>query len=168
MNDPAADARPHDHAEHEFSAFAGTVKRFGHREAVGVILDFHPAAQEAFKIRFDWLAIEANGIRILEQASARRYCPGRPDSESVRLFGKLTGKFIVECLDAIEDMTISVLGLGLDALPEKLLPLGIEDNPFELRSTQIHADSKKLVHLMLRAPQEYGIDGLLANFNATP
>src|SRR4051812_13483222 len=56
VNNSAAAAGAHDHAENQVPSAARAVKSLGHREAIGVILNRDFSSEHAFEIGFHGLA----------------------------------------------------------------------------------------------------------------
>ena len=122
VNDASATARAHDDAENQFLSPARPVQRLGHRETIGVVLDLNFPAENPFEVRLQRLAVHANRVGIFQQAGARRDGPGRADAERMRRALNVGGQFVMQSLDAVQDVGITLFLLRLHALAEKSLP----------------------------------------------
>ena len=111
-------------------------------ETIRVVLDFDFPAEHPFEVRLQRLAVHANRVGIFQQAGARRDGAGRADAERMRRAPDAGGQFVMQPLDAVQDVGVTLFLLRLHALAEKLLPLGIQNNAFNLRAAEVYADAK--------------------------
>src|SRR5436190_3262987 len=77
----AADPRAEDHAEDDVRALAGAVDRLRKREAVGVVVQAHLAAQQPLEVLLERLAGEPGGVGVLDQTRAAREGPWDADTD---------------------------------------------------------------------------------------
>ena len=84
-DDARADAGAEDDAEHDCCTCRCAVRRFGKREAVGVVADLHLALQQGFEVLQDGLAVEHDRVGVLEAAGCAGERAGRADAERAAL-----------------------------------------------------------------------------------
>ncbi len=78
----AAAAGTQDDAEHHIEAGRCPVGGFGEREAVGVVLHTHLAAERLAQVAVEAVAVEPHGIGIAHQAGARADGAGNADADT--------------------------------------------------------------------------------------
>ena len=115
---------------------------FGHGKAIRVVLNLNFPVEDPLQVGLYRLAVHADGIGIFLQPGSRRDGSGRPHAERVGRIPDVGGQFIVQPLDAVENVPVAVFLLGIHALAEKLLAGGVQDNAFNLGAAEVNADAK--------------------------
>ena len=139
MDDAAADAGAQDHAEDHRRAGAGAVARLGEREAVGVVLEPHLAAERIAEIAPERHADELRRVGVLDQAGGRRHRARHADAHRAAAADA--------CLEALDHLTHGqhrgavVARRRGDAQARQLAARGIDGDRLDLGAAEIDADA---------------------------
>ncbi len=84
-HDPAANAGAQDHSEHHAIAGTGAIDRLAQREAVGVVVDPHLAAQLVADVAIECVPVQRDGVGVFHAAGGRADHAGDSDPDRDRL-----------------------------------------------------------------------------------
>ena len=154
VHEAAADAGAENHPEHHCVPLPCTRVRLRERKAVGIVLEQHAEAEPALQVRVQGTAVQADGVRVLERAVARRERPGRADAHHVAPRRRRPERFD-ETRHPLDDVLVPALALGRDAAARQRHEIVAEHHPLDLRPPEVDADDHGSVYHTRRDPM-YG------------
>ena len=144
-DDPGADAGAEDGGEHHLRPGRRAVGRFGHGQAIGVVLQPYGPAERAREIAIQRATDEPGGVGVLDQAGGRRDGAGNADADGAGGADRLL-EFGDERGDG-GDLSVIVAGGRGGALAIQLAPVGGERNDLQLSAAEVDADADRSRHL---------------------
>ena len=138
-DDPAAAAGAQDDAEHDAEAGSGAVGGFAQGEAVGVVLDAHLAVEGLADVVVEAVAVQRDGIGVLDQAGGWADHARDADPDRARYSPVWLQHCAHQSGDGVHGVVVGMR--GGDALPQHLGAVGAKDRDLDFGAAQVDADS---------------------------